>query len=43
MFDFDKDKVLPYFQPVHELIDLIEKTISKESSGMNKHDSERSA
>ena len=22
MFDFDKDKVLPYFQPVHELIDL---------------------
>lgn len=21
MFDFDKDKVLPYFQPVHELID----------------------
>ena len=43
MFDFDKDKVLPYFQPVHELIDLIEKTINRELSGMNKHDSERSA
>ena len=29
MFDFDKDKVMPYFKPVHDLIDLIEKTINK--------------
>lgn len=29
MFDFDKDKVMPYFKPVNELIDLIEKTINK--------------
>lgn len=29
MFDFDKDKVLPYFKPVNDLIDIIEKTISK--------------
>jgi uncharacterized protein (UPF0332 family) len=29
MFDFDKDKVMPYFKPVNDLIDLIEKTINK--------------
>ena len=29
MFDFDKDKVMPYFAPVSELIDIIEKTIGK--------------
>ena len=28
MFDFDKEKVLPYFKPVNDLIDLIEKTIN---------------
>jgi len=29
MFDFDKDKVMPYFKPVNDLIDLIEKTVNK--------------
>jgi uncharacterized protein (UPF0332 family) len=27
LFDFDKDKVMPYFAPVKELISLIEKNI----------------
>lgn len=27
LFDFDKDKVMPYFTPVNELISLIEKNI----------------
>jgi uncharacterized protein (UPF0332 family) len=27
LFDFDKDKVLPYFEPVNRLISLIEKMI----------------
>ena len=27
LFDFDKDKVMPYFAPVNELISLIEKNI----------------
>lgn len=29
LFDFDKEKVMPYFKPVNDLIDLIEKTINK--------------
>jgi uncharacterized protein (UPF0332 family) len=29
MFDFDKDKVMPYFKPVSDLIHLIERTINK--------------
>jgi uncharacterized protein (UPF0332 family) len=29
MFDFTKEKVMPYFAPVLELIDIIEKTIRK--------------
>jgi uncharacterized protein (UPF0332 family) len=29
MFDFDKDKVMPYFAPVRELIDIIEKKLKK--------------
>jgi uncharacterized protein (UPF0332 family) len=29
MFDFTKEKVMPYFTPVIELIELIEKTINK--------------
>ena len=28
LFDFDKDKVLPYFEPVKNLIDIIEDRIS---------------
>jgi uncharacterized protein (UPF0332 family) len=27
LFDFDKDKVLPYFSPVNELISMIEKIL----------------
>lgn len=27
LFDFDKDKVMPYFKPVKDLIDLIENTV----------------
>ena len=29
MFDFDKDKVMPYFAPVRELIEIIEKILKK--------------
>jgi uncharacterized protein (UPF0332 family) len=29
LFDFDKDKVMPYFKPVNELIDLIDSIINK--------------
>jgi uncharacterized protein (UPF0332 family) len=29
MFDFTKEKVMPYFAPVRELIEIIEKAISK--------------
>lgn len=29
LFDFDKEKVLPYFEPVNRLIDLIENRINK--------------
>lgn len=29
MFDFDKEKVMPYFAPVRELIDIIEKILQK--------------
>jgi len=29
MFDFDKEKVMPYFAPVHELIEIIEKILKK--------------
>jgi uncharacterized protein (UPF0332 family) len=29
MFDFDKDKVMPYFAPVSELIEIIEKILKK--------------
>jgi uncharacterized protein (UPF0332 family) len=29
MFDFDKEKVLPYFKPVNDLIDLIEVIVKK--------------
>jgi uncharacterized protein (UPF0332 family) len=29
MFDFDKDKVMPYFKPVYDLIELIDKMINK--------------
>ncbi|MFV0590657.1 MAG: HEPN domain-containing protein [Draconibacterium sp.] len=32
LFDFDKDKVLPYFEPVNEFILLIENLISKHAS-----------
>ena len=28
LFDFDKDKVMPYFKPVKDLIDLIENTVN---------------
>jgi uncharacterized protein (UPF0332 family) len=28
LFDFDKDKVMPYFEPVKKLIELIETTVS---------------
>jgi uncharacterized protein (UPF0332 family) len=28
LFDFDKDKVFPYFEPVNQLISLIEKMIA---------------
>jgi uncharacterized protein (UPF0332 family) len=31
LFDFDANKVLPYFEPVKELIDLIESEINKKS------------
>ena len=31
LFDFDKDKVLPYFEPVQDLLKLIEKEIRKRS------------
>ena len=29
MFDFDKEKVMPYFAPVRELIEIIEKILKK--------------
>lgn len=29
MFDFDNEKVMPYFEPVSQLIALIEKTLEK--------------
>ena len=29
LFDFDKEKVLPYFDPVERLIELIEEMIEK--------------
>lgn len=29
MFDFDKEKVMPYFSPVSELIEIIEKILEK--------------
>lgn len=29
LFDFDKEKVMPYFEPVQKLIELVEKTVSK--------------
>ncbi len=29
MFDFDKEKVLPYFKPVNDLIELIEVLVKK--------------
>lgn len=29
LFDFNKDKVLPYFEPVNKLIHLIEEIIEK--------------
>ncbi|GAB1450005.1 HEPN domain-containing protein [Draconibacterium sp.] len=29
LFDFEKDKVLPYFKPVNDLIDLIEVIVKK--------------
>lgn len=29
LFDFNKDKVLPYFEPVKRLIDIIEKVLKK--------------
>lgn len=28
LFDFDKDKVMPYFKPVKDFIDLIENTVN---------------
>jgi len=28
LFDFDKDKVIPYFEPVKQLIEIIEKQIN---------------
>jgi uncharacterized protein (UPF0332 family) len=30
LFDFDKDKVLPYFEPVKKLIDLIENRLNED-------------
>ena len=30
LFDFDKDKVLPYFEPIKKLIDLIENRLNKD-------------
>ncbi len=30
LYDFDKEKVLPYFEPVKKLIDLIEKRLNKD-------------
>ncbi|OFX22257.1 MAG: hypothetical protein A2033_07215 [Bacteroidetes bacterium GWA2_31_9] len=29
LFDFDKDKVMPYFKPAKELIEIIEKMLNK--------------
>jgi len=29
LFDFDKDKVMPYFKPAKELIEIIEKILNK--------------
>ena len=29
LFDFDRDKVLPYFKPVKKLIDIIEEKINE--------------
>jgi uncharacterized protein (UPF0332 family) len=35
LFDFDKDKVMPYFAPVKQLIDIIENILIKSSPGPN--------
>ena len=29
LFDFDQEKVMPYFQPVQKLIDLIESIVKE--------------
>ena len=29
MFNFTKDKVMPYFEPVKKMIEAIEKTLNK--------------
>ncbi len=34
LFDFDKDKVIPYFDPVKRLIEIIEKKIIEKSPGV---------
>jgi uncharacterized protein (UPF0332 family) len=36
LFDFKKEKVLPYFEPVKSLIETIESFITKSSSNSNK-------
>ena len=36
LFDFDKEKVMPYFEPVKRLIDTIETILEKSSPGPNK-------
>ena len=36
LFDFDKDKVIPYFEPVRKLIEVIEATLENNSKSSDK-------